>query len=252
MQKLLLLSCAALAFTGSNADASSPANSDSSNCDFREDWRETPAQIPVTQEHDSNDQLLITRHGPSADMIKKSHHDEIPNDPWYVWSGMCREGRWAISLRKMNALVDLREVGQIRWRVRQSGPNVLKVILELEDGTWLVSDRGFGETPDWHVFTLNLVQLRKNGAGIKWHKLDIDTIEAGQRVAKPDLSRVRSIGWTDLMVGKVSKGCTRVDWIEVVDEIRFDISAKFHRNVFAIDNQPTFELRSGVQIEADV
>ena len=193
----------------------SSAKNETSDLYFREDWRETPAQIPVTQDHVANDQLLVTRHGPSADAIKKSHHDEIPNDPWYVWSGMCRKGHWAISLRKKDALVDLSKDGSIRLRVRQSGPNVLMVILELEDGTWLVSDRGIGETPDWHVFTLNLDQLKKNGVGIKWHELDIDTIEAGQRVAKPDLTRVRSIGWSDLTVGKVSKGCTRVDWIEV-------------------------------------
>lgn len=190
-------------------------HNDSANLFFREDWQETPEQIPVTQEHVSNSELIMTRHGSTADLIKKSHHDNIPGDPWYIWSGMCRQGRWAISLRKQNALVDLSTGGRIRWRVKQSGPNVLKVILELNDGTWLVSDRGFGETPDWHVFTLDLDQLERNGIGIKWHELDITTIEAGPEIAKPDLSQVRSIGWTDLTVGNVSKGCTRVDWIEV-------------------------------------
>ncbi|MCA9212449.1 MAG: hypothetical protein KDB27_05260 [Planctomycetales bacterium] len=214
MLRILCLACTAHVFVGS-AIADSPTATDDTNVFFREDWRETPAQIPVTQDHVQNDQLIVTRHGPNADLIKKSHHDEIPNDPWYVWSGMCRKGRWAVSLRRKDALVNLAEEGRIRWRVKQSGPNVLKVILELDDGTWLVSDRGFGETPDWHVFTLDFDRLKKNGAGIKWLELNIDTIEAGKRVAKPDLTRVRSIGWTDLTVGKISKGCTRVDWIEV-------------------------------------
>ena len=215
MRRSLFVVCATLLFAGSIGAENPPTLDNSANLFFRENWQETPAQVPVTQKHVSNNQLLVTRHGPSADMIKKSHHDEIRNDPWYVWSGMCREGRWAISLRKRNALVDLSKSGRIRWRVKQSGGNVLKVILQLDDGTWLVSDRGFGETPDWHVFTLDLDQLEKNGSGIKWHALDIETIEAGPKVVNPDLTRVRSIGWTDLTVGKVSKGCTRVDWIEV-------------------------------------
>lgn len=174
---------------------------------FREDWKEIPAETPVTQDHVTNPELVLQRHGPDADSIKKSNHDHIPNDPWYIWSGSCEKGKWALSLRKRDELVDLRD-GWIRWRTKQSGPHVLKVVLELEDGTWLVSGQGFGETPDWHVFEVALATLT-------WQKLDIETIEAGERVKVPNLSRVRSIGWTDLMVGKGSNGCTRVDWIEV-------------------------------------
>lgn len=215
MHRIAFIVCTAFVCVGSICAETPSTVSDSASLFFREDWQETPEQIPVTQEHVSNEELTMTKHGPNADMIKKSHHDNIPNDPWYIWSGMCRQGRWAISLRKNDALVDLSKGGRIRWRVKQSGENVLKVILELDDGTWLVSDRGFGETPDWYVFILDLDQLEKSGSGIKWHRLDIETIEAGRKVAKPDLTRVRSIGWTDLTVGKVSKGCTRVDWIEV-------------------------------------
>lgn len=175
---------------------------------FREDWKETPAQIPVTQDHVQNPNLIVSRHGPDGDSIKKSHHDEIPNDPWYIWSGSCEKGRWAISLRKKDALVDLSQDGKIRWCTKQSGPHILKVILELADGTWLVGEPGFGETPDWQVFEVELKILR-------WRKLDIRTIETGEPVKEADLRRVRSIGWTDLMIGENSPGSTRVDWIEV-------------------------------------
>ncbi len=175
---------------------------------FREDWKESPAETPVTQEHVAGGELLLARHGPAADSIKKSHHDEIANDPWYVWSGTCTSGRWAISLRKKESLVDLSSSGRVRWRTKQSGPNVLRIILELDDGSWLVSDRGFGETPAWHEFEVDL-------ASLPWRELNIQTVEAGGLVKQPKLGRVRSIGWTDLMTGKISKGCTRVDWIEV-------------------------------------
>jgi hypothetical protein len=175
---------------------------------FREDWKETPPQTPVTQRHVQNPDLLLTRHGPAENLIKKSHHEQIPNDPWYIWSGLCEKGRWALSLQKKDALVDLSEKGSIRWRTKQSGKHILKVVLGLDDGTWLVSDKGSGETSDWHEFSLNVELLR-------WHELDIRTMEAGSRVKQPDLRRVRSVGWTDLMVGEGSSGCTRVDWIEV-------------------------------------
>ena len=104
--------------------------------------------------------------------------------------------------------MDLSSSGRIRWRTRQSGPNVLRIILELDDGSWLVSERGFGETPDWHEFDVEL-------ASLTWRVLDIHKVEARGLAKEPKLGRVRSIGWTDLMTGKVSKGCTRVDWIEV-------------------------------------
>lgn len=196
--------------TGAIAASTVGSHSDANELElfFREDWKETPAETPVTQDHVSNPDLILTRHGPARDWIRKSHHDDVPNDPWYVWSGSCKEGRWAISLRKENRLVDLSENGRIRWRTCQSGPHVLKVILELEDGTWLVSNKGFGETPDWHEFCLDLGSL-------KWYELDIRMIKPGTLVNSPNLRRVRSIGWTDLMVGEGSGGCTRVDWIEV-------------------------------------
>lgn len=174
---------------------------------FREDWKQTPPVTPVTQEHVQNPQLLLTRHGPGRDLIRKSNHKHIPNDPWYIWSGMC-DGHWALTLQKKNALVDLSSNGRIRWRTKQSGPHILKVVLGLEDGSWLVSEQGFGETPDWHEFSADIAIL-------KWRRLDINTIKAGEQVEKPGLRRVRSVGWTDLMVGGSSKGCTRVDWIEV-------------------------------------
>ncbi len=174
---------------------------------FREDFKETPAETPVTQAHIANPNVIIIRHGPAADLIKKSHHDHKKNDPWYVWSGLCENGRWAVTLKKKDALMDLSS-GRICLRTKQSGPNVLKIILGLDDGTWLVSASGFGETPDWHVFEVDISQLG-------WRKLDIESVEAGDRVKEPDLSKVRSIGWTDLTTGKKSPACTRLDWIEV-------------------------------------
>ncbi|MBD3268089.1 hypothetical protein GF373_15600 [bacterium] len=174
---------------------------------FREDWKEIPAQIPVTQEHVVHPHLVLRRHGPDADAIKKSHHDNIPNDPYYVWSGNCRDGRWAVSLRLKEELMDLSN-GSVRVRTKQSGEHFLYYIIEQADGTWLVSEEGIAESADWQVVEFD---LRATG----WRRLDISAIQAGQTAPRPDLTRIRSIGWTDLKVGESSGGCTRVDWIEV-------------------------------------
>ena len=179
---------------------------------FREDFKETSAETPITQAHIANPQVLITCHGPAADRIRKSHHDRKKGDPWYVWSGQCENGRWAVTLQKKDALVDL-SAGKIRLRTKQSGPNVLKIIFGLDDGSWLVSARGFGETPDWHVFEVDMSRFG-------WRTFNMESIESGERVKKPDISKVRSIGWTDLTTGKKSPACTRLDWIEVYGKER--------------------------------
>ena len=174
---------------------------------FREDWKETPAEIPVTQMHVKNPELILARHGASADSIKKSHHDQPDDDPWYVWSGLCTTN-WAVTLQKKNSLADLTSGARISWRTKQAGGRILRIVLGLENGTWLVSDQGSGVTADWHVFTIGLDTL-------KWRRLDIETVEAGERLQAVDLSKVQAIGCTDLMPGGGSPACSRLDWIEV-------------------------------------
>src|SRR5215469_12272420 len=73
---------------------------------FREDWKETPFATPVTQEHVANKDLLLSLHGLGKDSIRKSHHDQPYDDPYYIWSGLA-EGNWAVSLRHITSDVDL-------------------------------------------------------------------------------------------------------------------------------------------------
>jgi len=188
-----------------------PAADTSRTLIFREDWREIPAAIPVSQEHVGNKHLRLHRHGPGANLIKKSHHAEIPGDPFYIWSGMC-DKRWAITLEKKNALVHLTQ-GKIRLRTRQSGDNRLYLVLGLASDKWLVSEQGIAATADWHQPTIDLAKQ-------KWRTLDIKKIVAGESVSSPNLAAVRHIGWTDLSVGRGSGNSTRVDWIEVHSHAR--------------------------------
>jgi hypothetical protein len=174
---------------------------------FREDWKETPAATPVTQEHVANPDLILSLHGPGKSGIKKSHHDQPADDPYYIWSGTA-PANWAVSLRHKNSFADLRGQAKIRWRTKQAGFRLARIIVKLADGTWLVSDQYDDASSDWREREFNVADLR-------WRKLDIKSVVEGAWVDHPDLSRVDEIGWTDLMAGGGTPACTRVDWIEV-------------------------------------
>jgi hypothetical protein len=174
---------------------------------FREDWKETPAATPITQEHVANPNLVMTRYGAGEMHIKKSHHNKPADDPYYVWSGE-GGGNWAASLRHKTLFVDLSGSAKIRWRTKQSGFRQLHLILKLSDGQWIVSEQYDGESSDWHVREFNLQDVR-------WRTLDIEKVVEGNSAPSPDLSKVDEIGWTDLMSGGGTPASSRLDWIEV-------------------------------------
>jgi hypothetical protein len=174
---------------------------------FREDWKETPAEIPLHQGHVSNPDLIISLYGPGKDSLKKSHHDAPPDDPYYIWSGLCT-GNWAVTLRHKTLHHDLSGLSRIIWRSRQSGLRELHIILKLGNGKWLVSKQGDDASGDWRVREFNLMDLQ-------WYTVDMESITELQMEPDPDLSEVVEIGFTDLMSGGQSNACSRLDWIEV-------------------------------------
>jgi hypothetical protein len=174
---------------------------------FREDWKETPAELPVSQSHVANPDLLLGLYGPGQHGIKKSNHPQIPNDPYYIWSGAC-PANWAVTLKHKSNDADLTGPAVIRWRSRQSGFRQLRIILKLSGGRWLVSDLYDDASDDWRVREFNI-------GSTHWRELDICRVTEGKRAESPDLSRVEEIGFTDLMPGGVSDACSRLDWIEV-------------------------------------
>jgi len=184
---------------------------------FREDWKTTPASRPVSQEQVAHPGLVLALHGPGARQLKKSHHDEIEGDPYYLWSGKC-DGAWAISLRHRGFLIDLSRGGLVRWNARQSGSRRLRLILRPQDRPWIVSDRFDGASAGWREFEVEI-------ANTTWRRLDIETVTPcepvppaalGREIAVHlGLDRVDAVGVTDLMPGDGSGNCSRLDWIEV-------------------------------------
>ncbi|MEX2514294.1 MAG: hypothetical protein WD398_15425 [Cyclobacteriaceae bacterium] len=186
----------------------SPAHAQSGNSLlFREDFKEIPAETPVTQEHIQNSELKLHLYGDAINQLKKSNHPEIPNDPYYIWSGTC-EGNWAMALSWLDKPIDLSTGGKIRWRSRQSGFRQLRILLQLNDHSWIISEDHVGETKDWEISEFQIAE-------IKWRKLNMENITEGGWVQEPDLSKVLKIGISDLMVGGGTPASSRLDWIEV-------------------------------------
>jgi len=200
---LLVITAAAIvqAPQGSAADAGRPALL------FREDFKETPAATPITQDHVSSPNLLLALYGPGRSGMKKSHHDQPADDPYYIWDGTC-EGNCAATLRHKGGYADLTGLGKVHLRTKQSGFRRLHIIVKLSSGAWLVSDLADGATTDWRETEFSFQDLR-------WRKLDIGALVEGVAVEHPDLSRVDEIGWSTLMTGGGSDACSRVDWIAV-------------------------------------
>jgi hypothetical protein len=174
---------------------------------FREDFRDIPAATPVTRQHIVNKDVLIGLYGPGGDSIKKSHHDVPADDPYYIWSGVCK-GNWAMTLKKEKSYVDLSGYAKIIWRSKQAGFRCLHVVIKLADGTWLVSDQCDDRSQDWRIREFNIMD-------INWYELNIKSVIEGNPVKNVNLSKVAEIGFTDLMTGGGSDACSRLDWIEV-------------------------------------
>jgi hypothetical protein len=174
---------------------------------YREDFKETPAATPITQEHLTNPNLVLGLYGPGREGMKKSHHDTPADDPYYIWDGTCA-GNCAATLRDKRSFVDLTGQAKLRWRTKQSGFRRLHLVVKLASGAWLVSDAVEGASADWRESEIVLQDLR-------WRALDTKTLVEGKDVERPDLSHVDEIGWTTLMTGGGTPASSRVDWIEV-------------------------------------
>jgi hypothetical protein len=172
---------------------------------WREDFRETAAATPITQDHIQSQNLVLVLHGPGKAGVKKSHHDSPADDPFYVWDGTC-EGNCGVSLREKSNYADLTGLARIRWRTKQSGFRRLHLILKLAGGGWLVSGPLESASTDWRESEWAI-------ADMQWHRLDIATLVEGAAVEHPDLSRVDEIGWSTLMTGGGTPASSRVDWI---------------------------------------
>ena len=120
-------------------------------------------------------------------------------DPPNLWTGVCQTAV-AATLRHKKNLLDLTGLARIRWVTRTSGFHVVRPVVKLADGTWLVGDYAEGaHSANSTLFLESEVAI----ANVRWLPLDITRIVTrGQSwVEKPDLSKVDEVGFADLLPG---------------------------------------------------
>jgi hypothetical protein len=120
-------------------------------------------------------------------------------DPSNLWTGVCQTPV-AATLRDKNNFVDLTGLARIRWVTRVSGFHVVRPVVKLADGTWLVGNYGEGAPSSNSTLFL---ESEFAIANVRWLPLDVTrVVTRGQSfVEKPDLSRVDEIGFADLLPG---------------------------------------------------
>jgi len=174
---------------------------------FTETWKQTGLERDVDNDVLSNSNLELHLYGSTSKQIQIA--PTTPNnrqDPPNLWTGICN-GPVAAALRDKNNYVDLTGRAKIRWQTRSAGFHVVRPVIKLADGTWLVGDHADGDGT-----TENFVQTEFSVSSVRWLKLDINTVttvhadrstrpEIGRWVEKPDLSKVDEIGFADLMPG---------------------------------------------------
>ncbi len=206
---------------------------------FREGWRQTGPfdaasgfrpQHPVTAAAVTNPTLELQVYDPGASRIpefaKTPPPNSIPNDwrgptcvlmsgynqnprpervpageptdPPNLWTGVCSTPI-AVTLRDKSNYVDLTGLAKIRWVTRVSGFHVVRPVIKLADGTWLVGDYAEGApSSNSTVFLETEFAI----APVRWLALDIGrVVTRGIWVEKPDLSRVDEVGFATLMPG---------------------------------------------------
>src|SRR5258705_12296155 len=133
---------------------------------FREDWKydktvpnmnnEREPEHPIVQGDVANPNLEVRLYGHKAGTrtVLQPYNADIT----YVMSLLC-ESNCAITLRDRNNDVDLSGLATIKWRTRVSGFHLLRPILKLADGTWLIGDKTAGLTTDWVESEIQLVAV---------------------------------------------------------------------------------------------
>jgi hypothetical protein len=164
------------------------------------EYAKTPPPGSIARDWTGSSCVILSGYNQDPPPAKVVHGE--PSDPPNLWTGVCPP--IAVTLRDKNNYVDLTGFAKIRWVTRVSGFHVVRPVVKLADGTWLVGDHtdgddrfgaGSGSSTDFLDTEFSL-------APVRWLKLNITrVVTVGTWVEKPDLSKVDEVGFADLMPG---------------------------------------------------
>ena len=201
---LILCACALAVSAGAQQ---TPSNPRLPPLFFSEPFKQTGLERNVDGDVLTNPNLELKLYGAgSKDMQIAPTMPNTRQDPPNLWTGTSTTPV-AATLRDKNNYVDLTGRAKIRWQTRSAGFHVVRPVLKLADGTWLVGDHTDGDGS-----TENFISTEFSIASVRWLRLDIATVttihgdrqkapEIGRWVEKPDLSKVDEVGFADLMPG---------------------------------------------------
>jgi hypothetical protein len=121
-----------------------------------------------------------------------------PTDPPNLWTGVCQTPV-AVTVRDRTRYVDLTGLARIRWVTRTSGFHVVRPVVKLADGSWLVGDYAEGAPS---ANSMLFLETEFAVQSVRWLPLDISrVVTVGQAWVEPDLSKVDEVGFADLLPG---------------------------------------------------
>jgi hypothetical protein len=179
-------------------------------------WRAEWIQAPKMEQHDLSQADLATenlRLQLYGDAKNWRFTQSAPIEPPHIWNGMCTV-QCAFSLEIMDSDMDLSGRAAVRWLVKANGFELIRPMVELADGTWLIGDHADGVSSDFRVSEFSL-------ADVRWKRLDIKRVvessESGAWVEHPDLSRVHAFGAAALAMPSFhgSGGWVDIGWVEI-------------------------------------
>jgi hypothetical protein len=185
---------------------------------FKEDLRREPnaqGQTALTPDNLTNPNLELKVYGPDAKNLTISGAAGSAT-PVNLWTGMST-APIIVTLRDKNRFVDLSGLAKIHWVTRASAFHVVRPVVKLADGTFLVGDHADSSTTTFLPSEFALFDLR-------WVKLDPERAvttgvygplgDAASWIEHPDLSKVDEVGFADLMPGS---GHGSGGWVNVAN-----------------------------------
>jgi hypothetical protein len=165
------------------------------------------ANVPAYLKNPPAGSIPVDWHGPSCVQLAGYNQTPppekvvagAPTDPPNLWTGVCQTAV-AVTLRHKASFANLTVPGaRIKWITRTSGFHVVRPVLKLADGTFVVGDSGDGgQSSNSQLFVESEVAL----ANVRWLSLDIArVVTRGDKFVQPDLSKVDEIGFADLHPG---------------------------------------------------
>jgi hypothetical protein len=165
------------------------------------------ASVPAYLKNPPPGSLPVDWHGPSCVQLAGYNQNPppekvvagAPSDPPNLWTGVCQTAV-AVTLRHKASFVNLTTPGsRIKWVTRTSGFHVVRPVLKLADGSFVVGDAADGgQSANSQLFVASEVAI----ANVRWLSLDIArVVTRGDKWVQPDLSKVDEVGFADLYPG---------------------------------------------------